>query len=234
MNKLNVVFLSGAGRVGKTSVAKRIEDIAKEIEYSVADRIPVSIVQSTTRASYAAMGIKDESEALSPGFAFPVWEALQNRIFSDYCDNLVLSVKKSAQNKDKVLIVDRTPWDYTSYFLQQAPLISMVDVEERLNKCQDTVESILRDFNSEDYSVSASIWSFCYPVFWTAEDTDTWRRHAPAAKNYIWSLALRQMVDNEIKCLSAPVTHRIFDEYDELSVSERATKVLASIGYALE
>ena len=31
MNKLNVVFLSGAGRVGKTSVAKRIEDIAKEI-----------------------------------------------------------------------------------------------------------------------------------------------------------------------------------------------------------
>lgn len=226
MSVLNVVFLSGSGGVGKTSVAKEIAMLCE-------GKIAFSMTQSTTRASYASMGILDEAQALEPGFPRDRWEALQERIFSDYCESLIVSVREAVRNKQILLVVDRSPWDHASYFLQQAPYLSMEAVEARLNKCQDTLEAILNDFsdNLPEIEVVVTLWTLCYPTAWTTDASkDAWRRHAPAAKNYVWSLALTQMVSNEIKFLSTPVTHKVFDEYDELSVADRAAKVLLSVG----
>lgn len=222
--KLSVVILSGAGGVGKTSVVKEIEALCK-------DKISYSVTQSTTRASYAAMGIKDEVEALSPETSFPKWEALQNRIFQDYCNNLVTCVRNAVFNNERLLVVDRSPWDHTSYFLQQAPQLDLRAIEQRLIACQDTLETILTDFGDR---VNVTVWSFSYPTAWALDDKDAWRRRAPAAKNYVWSLALRQMVEVELRAMTRKVYHNTFAEYDMRNVSQRAHKILESVSLLTE
>jgi hypothetical protein len=216
---LQVVVLSGAGGVGKTSVVKEMENLCK-------DKIPFSVTKSTTRASYASMGITDETEALSPEVSFPKWEALQNRIFQDYCANLVTCVRNAAFNNEKLLVVDRSPWDHTSYFLQQAPQLDLRTIEQRLIACQDVFETVLTDFGDR---VNVTVWSFSYPTSWALDDKDEWRRHAPAAKNYIWSLSLRQMIETELRTMTRKVQHHTFAEYDVRSVNERAEKILSSV-----
>jgi hypothetical protein len=177
------------------------------------------------------MGIQDEAVALSPDTSFPVWEALQNRIFLDYCTNLVTCVRNAAFNNEKLLVVDRSPWDHTSYFLQQAPQLDLRAVEQRLIACQDVFETILTDFGDR---VNVTVWSFSYPTSWALDDKDSWRRHAPAAKNYVWSLSLRQMIETELRAMTRKVQHNTFAEYDALSVADRAKKILNSVNLLQE
>jgi hypothetical protein len=218
MKKLNIIFLSGAGGVGKTSVA---EQIMKQCQGALSAKL----VGSTTRKSYAAMDVKDEKDArlLTP----EQLEALQERIFNDYCDNLLLECKNAVFEECDLLIVDRSPYDHISYCLQMLPYLGKSVIDEKLERALEVLDALTHSYSDSDQEVTLTAWFFSYPTSWTVDESlNKWQRYAPAAKNYIWSLALRSMLYTQTRNLHDAVLINEFAEYDAATAVERASTIL--------
>jgi hypothetical protein len=223
MKTLNLIFLSGAGGVGKTSVAKEILALGTE------QGLKVSLTQSTTRASYAKMGIRDE--ALGRALTVEDQVALQEQIFIDYCENLKVSVDNAIKDDKDILCIDRSPYDHNSYFFQLVPTLDLRVIEQRMDMADEVMKYVLnRGWNNDSLRIESFIWFFAYPTAWAQEkkEEEDGFRYAPAAKNYIWSLTLEQMLSKyEIKSfspynLSTPKYRalRILDEITNLASSK--------------
>lgn len=225
--QLNVIFLSGAGGVGKTSVAKALKLQCED------EGLKALIVPSTTRASYAKAGVRDEAHGASLGTAGQI--ILQNQIFEDYCENLKNCVKEAARNGYDVICVDRSPYDHISYILQLVPSLDLEFIEKRLDCAEKICSDLIQDYWVKNgiVEIIPSVWFFAYPTAWAKSvdiNIDDGFRYAPAAKNYVWSLCLQQMLKHQAQNIlyKAKKTFRLreFEAYNNSTPEQRALHIL--------
>ena len=180
--KLNLVFLSGADAVGKTSVAEELEELSTT-------NCAIRLVRSTTRSSYAAMGIP--SEKLAADMDEHILKALQERIYKDYVSSLIANIARARLDRVAMLVVDRSPYDHVSYFIQLFPNLGITDIRMRVRHA----DNILCNLN-DDKTLVLALWFFEYPTSWSSDEhieKDLFRR-APAAKNFVWSALLENLI----------------------------------------
>jgi len=201
---MKVVFLSGAGGVGKTSVAKLLVELAQT------NHVQVLSTQSTTRLSYAKCGLENEKQCVDLDVEGQL--RLQTQIFQDYKENLDNVVDVACANNIKLLIVDRSPLDHVSYMLQLIPSLDIHQVTTAVSAACSTLLRISRKIAEHNYvpytigeysslrNPQVFIWLFGYPVAWeTSGAVNDGFRHAPAARNFVWSSLLRDMTRHLVR-----------------------------------
>lgn len=219
LTKLNLVFLSGAGAVGKTCVAQELLKLSTP-------GTPIRVVPSTTRASYAKLGI--ESERATTGMVPEMLMRLQKQIFKDYADSLLANLDAAINENVKVLVVDRSPFDHASYYLNCLPSLTMEEIEEYLQ----LVDLVFDGVVSNPMAVT-SVWFFKYPTSWTSktatEDSDLFRR-APAGKNLVWSMTLESML-NEVVTRRGDLFKFDITDQNHASPEARAKMIMHKLAY---
>ena len=219
LTKLNLVFLSGAGAVGKTCVAQ-------ELLKHNSNGTPIRVVPSTTRASYAKGGV--ESERATTGMMPEMLMRLQKQIFKDYADSLLANLDAAINDNVKVLVVDRSPFDHASYYLNCLPSLTMGEIEEYLQ----LVDLVFDGVVSNPMAVT-SVWFFKYPTSWTSktatEDADLFRR-APAGKNLVWSMTLGSML-NEVVTRRGDLFKFDITDQNHASPGARAKMIMNKLAY---
>ena len=211
--KLNLVFLSGAGAVGKTSVAEAL------VELSTTNRV-IRLVRSTTRASYAAMGIPNEK--LAADMDEHILKALQERIYKDYVSSLIDNIARARLDRVAMLVVDRSPYDYVSYFIQLFPNLGLTDICARMHHA-DNILSKLND----DKNLVPALWFFEYPTSWSSDDRvekDLFRR-AQASKNFVWSALLENLIRSMPSDASENLKYKEVNTNNFKSPTERAKDI---------
>lgn len=224
--KLQVVFLSGAGGVGKTSV---VEAMKFQLE---ATTTKANFTISTTRKSYETCGVRDEAHCASLSTVDKI--RLQNQIFTDYCENLRTEIVKAVDSGVDLLVVDRSPFDHASYMFNLIPDLVLEFVARRVQEAKDAFTPATCTYYSSGVitEVEASLWFFAYPTAWAKLNTasDGFRYVLPA-KNFIWSAALNTIV---LDYLQQPGNENIafntFEAYDDTTPHQRGTLVLRSLG----
>ena len=194
MKKLNVLFLAGAGGVGKTSLSNALLKVGPEFN------IITSIVGSTTRASYAKHGLSSEADALNLDTEARL--NLQRTIMEDYGNNLIENVKAHKNTDTQLLVIDRSPYDHASYVIQNNPQIEL----DKINKIISQANSIIKQVKSlseTESLVHIDIQFLPFPTPWSSSSKiEDGFRYVPAGKNFIWSLCLKQLIEEQIPALT--------------------------------
>lgn len=175
-----LVFNSGAGRTGKTSVVNAIKAMAP-----VFGRKVVSM-PSITRSVYAELGIPDEGTALDMSVDMQL--RLQAAINAKYYSSAEEFLKAS-QDADMVMI-DRSPYDHISYFLHGMMMHTTVDeVKGKIEHANEWM-AMMGGFCSKQYIVN-----FPFPEPWHTEtqSSDGFRRD-PSGKNLVWAMLLDKLL----------------------------------------
>jgi hypothetical protein len=177
-----IIFLSGPGGVGKTTVGTKLQETLTAVG------IKSEIVVSSTRSTYARMGVATETDARN--LSVDKLTELQTAIFEDYCDNIMDNIGGTVLAGDvKVLIIDRTPYDHSSYFFQQIPSLTLDDIRGRM--------AVVKDFLNKVHDlvpITKHLVFFPYPRPWsTPSGSADGLRANLDAKTYIWSLSMSEM-----------------------------------------
>lgn len=218
--KLCLIFLSGAGGVGKTSVANTLQTEGEKLD------LKVVCTKSTTRQSYAKCGVSDETACANLSAANQTH--LQDTIFYDYCANLEASIAKAIEDEQDILVVDRSPYDHASYMFQLIPTLELEFIEKRMKEVKVVMEALTHKHYSNRVvtAIEPQLWLFEYPTSWAkTQASEDGFRYAPHAKNFIWHLALKAMLlDFRMPGEVMPV--RTFRPYDLSTPLERAHRIL--------
>ena len=214
---LKVVFLAGPGGVGKTSVSLALLAQADEL------CINATLAPSTTRRSHAEFGGLNEQDTatLTP----ERMRALQDKVFADYRESLAEQVTRAKANGTELLVIDRSPYDYASYYVQNEPTLVLEQVVEKLALADSAMQAVADSKDVETY-----MWLFTFPTSWSASSPvsadDGWRR-APAGKNWVWSALIEQLVDKRLPL--AVTLHKVHAKH-EGTPAYRAAMILATCG----
>ena len=181
-----IIFFSGVGAVGKTSV---IDEFKNDDNFRV--------MPSITRSVYAKLGIESEEAALNSSIDTKL--LLQQTIFFTYIDTVRKLAKSSVSEN---LIIDRSPIDHWSYFMSKYKPTILND-ENYVKKYRKLV--YLKEvatlaffeelkFNYEDILVV----KFPFPNPWNTKDTtssDGFRSDAYSS-NLNWEKDLADSLSN--------------------------------------
>lgn len=229
MSKLNILMLAGAGAVGKTALLEALEKMAG------ARGLRTATHKSTTRQSYAAAGIANEQEQnkrLDTGAESEVQALMahQHRVMRDNTEALVSAAIKANDQDKHLLIADRSPYDYSGYFMErfQKDLnLEIIDTKRR--------EADLAMHRVLEHCMFVRVIHLPWPGHWS-EDTvssDGWRADK-TGKNFLWNC----VVDSELgearrRFLSRHVAHDRLDITRLTSFSERGSveaRAVAALG----
>jgi len=158
---MNIMFLQGAGGTGKSSVLKHLQD-----QWPEQSKGGVYTLSSSTRASYAKLGIGSETASLQMDNETRV--KLQLQVMEDWATDITMKValiKQSDPNEHALLVVDRGPFDRMAYWL-----LTMMECQPgsviSFSECMDKMMGWL-----DDLSVRAVMYTeFPYPVPWSTQD----------------------------------------------------------------
>ncbi len=223
IHTLNIIFLAGAGGVGKTSVAKELKAQATSLG------LKAGIVKSTTRDTYARLNIGTEGDAQSLTDEQKLF--LQESIMDDYSRNLQDEVTLATVEGLDVLVVDRTPYDHLSYRMVLLPKLTLEYIETVLETLKvfstELLLPRLLSITTQEYvKIKSSVWFFSYPTSWAKSGAanDGWR-YAPGARNYVWSACLDNLLKEYGGHLITTGLQGFFP-YDRTPIKERAIKIL--------
>lgn len=177
----HILFLAGAGGVGKTTTGDLLLSTVQATD-------PAVFVKSSTRTTYARLGIPTEAKSLE--LSAKDFIEFQSEIFADYCKNVRNAVSVSAKDTE-LIIIDRSPYDHLSYLFSKAPSLSLVDIVNRLDKADDLMLGLRKDFPDFKFTVCF----FPYPRKWSnSVDVNDGQRLNKDAATYTWSNALLGML----------------------------------------
>jgi len=174
---MKVLIFAGPGCVGKTTqlelMVKKCEEEGKK----------VAIHKSSTRKTYAAMGLERESDILNKPLENM---SFQDKVFNDNAQDLLEAINKAVEDKVDLFIADRSPFDYIAYYFtifQQ--YIKIDDIENKRKAAWQVMREIIA------LCPSTQIVPFIYPVSWSkdTESSDGWRADK-TGKNFIWGSVL--------------------------------------------
>jgi hypothetical protein len=179
---MKILMFAGPGCVGKTTqlelMVKKCEEEGKKVAFH----------KSSTRKTYAAMSIKNESEILIN----PVSNMkFQDRVFDDNAKDLLEALNKAIEDKVDLFIADRSPFDYIAYYFTVFQTYLTI---EKINLKRKAAWQVMREIG--ELCPSTQIVPFIYPVSWSkdTESSDGWRADK-TGKNFIWG----SVVTNEIE-----------------------------------
>ena len=220
---MKIMMLSGAGGVGKSSVAKELRTLSTE-------EFPIETVMSPSRLTYERLGIENEIEAME--LDFETQYGLQEEIFKDYCKTVELSCHWSVSREKKspkLLVIDRSPLDHCVYLMQVLPELTVIQIETRLQQSRDLFHRIT-DGTVGIGGNEVHLWMFPFPTRWSVDDN--WR-YAPGGKNYLWSLALAELANRfcmEARRTDPKVNQWHFDKDNRFALpAERAAFILNKV-----
>jgi hypothetical protein len=182
---LAIIFLSGVGATGKTSVVNEFQKNSPEY----------FTMPSVTRLVYKKLGIASEKSALSMSSAEQI--TLQQAIFFTYLEE----VRKLVSCNSNVLI-DRSPIDHWSYFVSKnLDKLSGNSVESRkykqLENLRETLSiALLEELNFKHCSLL--LVKFPFPNSWnlkTVESSDGFRNDTNE-NNLVWDNELNRCIVN--------------------------------------
>lgn len=217
---MKLLMLAGAGSVGKTALMNACKEMAE------ARGLKVATHYSSTRDTYARHGLTNESDALKdPEFN----KEFQHEVMSDNIFNLKKKMDEF-WNVD-LLIADRTPYDYISYYFSVFNRdLKLETVNNKRQQCDDTMVALTQR-KVDDINIIF----LPYPTSWATdtESSDGWRSDT-TGKNLIWSSvveaeladAKRRLVAAE-KMLSPLFINRLPSFMERGSVEARAVGALA-------
>lgn len=170
-----VLMFAGPGTSGKTSLLEAIEKLG------VQRGLSIRFMKSTTRKSYAEAGKDNEQAALTD----PNNPEFQNNVMFDFC-NSTLEFLKEVNGKCDLAVIDRSPYDYASYYLTVfAPTLKIDTIVAKRN---------IADGYMAQYGQQCSelvVMPLPWPMPWSkdAESSDGWRADK-TGKNFLWSSVL--------------------------------------------
>jgi hypothetical protein len=185
----NIVFNSGAGAVGKTSVVTRTLELAPKYGRDVVS------LPSVTRSVYAKLGIPTEKQATEMTFE-QQWE-LQMAIQMAYYDAIKAFITANP-NADLVMI-DRSPLDHIAYlFHNLAFRLSLKECLFQMNRAWSFLADVIAMPEVDD------VWiiHYAFPQWWQVpkddEDVDNASsdgfRYDAGGKNMLWALNLEALL----------------------------------------
>jgi GTPase SAR1 family protein len=171
---MKMIMFAGAGAVGKTSLMKACQELSE-------DRgIDAVSAYSTTRDTYAKYNLEKEGDALKdPDFNMK----FQGEVMSDNMHAMEALVALHDNKNGDLVLADRTPYDYASYFFTVfQDRLNLDLIEDKRTRCD---EAIVRLFRFVD---EIQIVMLPFPVGWSkdTESSDGWRADK-TGKNFIWS-----------------------------------------------
>lgn len=165
MNNLHILMLCGAGGTGKSSVTDMLLKMDDENNGHLREHYDAVVaLRSTSRKTYARLGISSETAALQSDPSLQL--QLQDEIMSDHLTELRNCVDQAKASQGRVLlVVDRSPLDHLSYWVRSATLAPHLSPETIFEKFKP-IEEVL------DYAAPDQIlWAvFPFPVIWKTED----------------------------------------------------------------
>lgn len=165
MNKLHMLMLCGAGGTGKSSVTDMLLEMdANNNELLRRHYDSVVALRSTSRKTYARLGISSETAALQsdPGLQLQ----LQDEIMNDHLAELHRCIDQAKSNQGRVLlVVDRSPLDHLSYWTRSATLAPHLKPDLIFEKFKPICAEL--DYASPDNILWAL---FPFPVIWKTDD----------------------------------------------------------------
>lgn len=183
---MKLLMFAGPGCVGKTTQLEAMVLGAKGMNLKVAFH------KSSTRKSYAEVGLSKESEALKdPEFN----QTFQDKVYNDNLTDLLKAIDQAKLDEVDLFIADRTPFDYIAYYFtvfQQ--YLTINKIESKRVDGRKAMQAIY------DLNTDTQIVPFLYPVSWSkdTESSDDWRSDQ-TGKNFIWG----SVILNEIKMFEA-------------------------------
>lgn len=217
---MNIMFLQGAGGTGKSSVLKHLQERWPESQDG-----GVYTLSSSTRASYAKLGIGSETASLKMDDETRV--KLQLQVMEDWATDIKMKVafiKQSDPNEHALLVVDRGPFDRMAYWLltmMECNPGSVSNFTERMTKMLEWIDTL--DVRAVMYM------EFPYPVSWPTED-------AFRTPNELQTMALSLMIGQmcfryHLQCK----THARYWRLDEMLISTadaltRANEIILRYG----
>ncbi len=158
---MNIMFLQGAGGTGKSSVIKHLQSLFADVGNG-----GVYTLSSSTRASYAKLGITSETESLVMDNETRV--KLQLQVMEDWANDIAQKaefIRRTDPNEYSLLVVDRGPFDRMAYWLltmMECNPGSVANFTERMTKMLEWVDSL--------DAMSVVYMEFPYPVSWSTQD----------------------------------------------------------------
>lgn len=191
---MKLIMFAGSGAVGKTALAHACVGMAEE------HGIRVVAGYSSTRETYARYGLKRESDALKdPDFNMK----FQHDVMGDNIIATERVVANAISNNAEMVLVDRTPYDYASYFF--TVFQDHLDLSTIGNKRDTCDAAMLRLVEMVD---QIQIVFLPYPGWWSkdTESSDGWRADK-TGKNFVWSA----VVESELQNARARLTTKLLD-----------------------
>lgn len=202
-----VVFNSGAGAVGKTSV------VNKCLEFGYPYGVNVVAMPSITRTVYAKLGIDTERAAtyLSPEDQ----HILQDAIYETYFE-CVTQFVDDHQDRDLIMI-DRSPLDHVSYNLH---ILSQSMTLEQSTFRLERAQLFLAKMCLKASKVVLMYYPF--PDYWHTYETESSDgfRYDSGGKNLLWALALEALIARSYPEISYEVQTLSDTSPDDVEVGE--------------
>jgi len=202
---MKMILFAGAGAVGKTSLMEAC------FEMTQLRGMNTTIAKSTTRATYAKYNLDNESDALKdPEFNMK----FQGEVMTDNMYNMEACAALLESNGGHLLLGDRTPYDYASYFFTVFQDRLTIDlIESKREQCD---AAILRLFR---YTDEIQIILLPFPVGWSkdTESSDGWRADK-TGKNFLWSSVCEAELQSAVRRLRVK-TAAMYDKPCKLTVS---------------
>ena len=216
---MKIIFLSGSGGTGKTSVLKPICD---KIGTYANGEARVETVPSPTRRAYSQANIANEQVALKDSDEEK--EKLQDFIFSTYLDNLSTEVEKAHRNGVHFLLVDRSPFDYCAYQYTILPKLSVSKIKANVS----TADEFLRSLSSAH---TLFFFLFPYPAPWGDLGYDDGYRDVAPAKNFVWNSTIQALTYGlQGSAIQRPEFPKYVAMVNQTSIEDRVDFIANSIG----
>jgi hypothetical protein len=151
----------------------------------------------------------------------------QDQVMEDFCQSLYHAVLDADSDGAELLITDRTPYDYASYYLNvfQAQLT----LEHIYNKREQADVATIQLLN---HCNSILLTPLPWPMPWSKDtvSSDGWRADK-TGKNFLWSSVLTsELVEAERRNRHKEIEHRRLVPFTENGTIEvRAACMMASV-----
>lgn len=158
---MNIMFLCGAGGTGKSSILREMEALRQKN-----DKMLVHTLYSSTRTSYAELGISDETSSLDMDDETRI--RLQLTIMGNEREAIRNKVKEIKANPGyrgyDLLVVDRGPMDRMAYYL-----LTMMQCSK--GACSPFFQMLRRNEQLiKEVTDNVVYVDFLYPVAWATKD----------------------------------------------------------------
>jgi hypothetical protein len=185
-----IVFNSGAGAVGKTSVVNKVLELAPSHNRKVVS------LPSITRSVYAKLGYPTEKAATELTFE-QQWE-LQMAIQAAYYEAITTFIR--ANGEADLIMIDRSPLDHVAYLFHN--LAFKLSLKECLFQ-MDRAWSFLAEIVGMEEVEEVQVIHYRFPQHWQVpkDDEDVANassdgfRFDAGGKNMLWALNLEALLE---------------------------------------